>query len=212
MDWFRSKMRSSNEQRPPEGGLCSGVDKAIQTVRRIRRSRFCAWSMKTCNARAAVGASETKAHATRENPGRAVSDMIVLLGAVGSLAAVGIVLVEAGSAKGATQGLLAGFGVVSIALSWFAVHTLFTLRYASLYYTGAEGGIDFNQRLPVRYVDFAYLAFTIGMTFQVSDTDIEKPSIRSTALRHALLSYLLGAVIVASCINLVVGLGSSSGH
>ena len=159
-----------------------------------------------------MGASETKAHATRENPGRAVSDMIVLLGAVGSLAAVGIVLVEAGSAKGATQGLLAGFGVVSIALSWFAVHTLFTLRYASLYYSGAEGGIDFNQRLPVRYVDFAYLAFTIGMTFQVSDTDIEKPSIRSTALRHALLSYLLGAVIVASCINLVVGLGSSSGH
>jgi uncharacterized membrane protein len=48
------------------------------------------------------------------------------------------------------------------------------------------------------------------MTFQVSDTDIEKPTIRATALRHALLSYLLGAVVLASSINLVVSLGSSS--
>lgn len=158
-----------------------------------------------------MGAQETKSHATREDPGRAVADVIVLLGAVASLAAIGVVLVKAASAQGATQGLLAGFGVLSIALSWFAVHTLFTLRYALLYYTGAEGGIDFNQRLPARYLDFAYLSFTIGMTFQVSDTDIEKPTIRATALRHAMLSYLLGAVVIASCINLVVGLGSSGG-
>ena len=157
-----------------------------------------------------MNARDTKAHATRDDPGRAVSDVIVLLGAVASLAAVGIVLVEAGSAHGTTQGLLAGFGVVSIALSWFAVHTLFTLRYALLYFTGAEGGIDFNQRLPARYVDFAYLAFTIGMTFQVSDTDLKTTAIRATALRHALLSYLFGAVILATTINLVSGLASSS--
>lgn len=159
-----------------------------------------------------MNARETKSHATREDPGRAIADVIVLLGAVASLAAVGIVLVKAASAQGATQGLLAGFGVLSIVLSWFAVHTLFTLRYALLYFTGGEGGIDFNQRLPARYVDFAYLSFTIGMTFQVSDTDIEKPTIRATALRHAMLSYLLGAVVIASCINLVVGLGNSGGH
>ena len=155
-------------------------------------------------------AAATKAHATRENPGRPVSDVIVIAAAVGSLAAVGVVLIQAASAKGASQGLLAGFGVASIALSWFAVHTLFTLRYALLYYTGAEGGIDFNQKLPARYLDFAYLAFTIGMTFQVSDTDISKPTIRASALRHALLSYLLGAVVLASAINLVVSLGGSN--
>ncbi len=159
---------------------------------------------------APMNAGATKSHATRENPGRAISDVIITLAAIASLAAVGVVLIQAASAKGATQGLLAGFGVASIALSWFAVHTLFTLRYALLYYTGADGGIDFNQKLPARYLDFAYLSFTIGMTFQVSDTDIEKPTIRATALRHALLSYLLGAVVLASSINLVVSLGSSS--
>jgi uncharacterized membrane protein len=161
---------------------------------------------------ARMSAATTKSHATRENPGRAVSDTLMLVASVASLAAVGVVLVNAASAKGATQGLLAGFGVASIAVSWFAVHTVFTLRYALLYYTGADGGVDFNQKdLPPRYLDFAYLAFTIGMTFQVSDTNITKSTIRATALRHALLSYLFGAVILASSINLVVSLGSSGG-
>jgi uncharacterized membrane protein len=88
------------------------------------------------------------------------------------------------------------------------VHTLFTLRYAELYYTGPDGGVDFNEGNPPRYVDFAYLAFTIGMTFQVSDTDIRAYPIRATALRHALLSYLFGAVVLASTVNLLAGLSS----
>jgi uncharacterized membrane protein len=62
-----------------------------------------------------------------------------------------------------------------------------------------------------RYRDFAYVAFAIGMTFRVSDTDLESPAIRASALRHALLSYLFGAVILATTINLVAGLASSSG-
>jgi uncharacterized membrane protein len=158
-----------------------------------------------------MNAVTTKSHATSENPGRAVSDVIVIAAALASLAAVGGVLIQAASARGATQGLLAGLGVGSVALSWFTVHTLFMLRYALLYYTGAEGGIDFNQKTTApRYLDFAYLAFTIGMTFQVSDTDLQKPAIRHTALRHALLSYLLGAVVLASSINLVVSLGSNN--
>jgi uncharacterized membrane protein len=160
-------------------------------------------------ATAPMGAERTKSHATREDPGRAVSDVILIVAAIASLAAIGGVLIQAASAKGSAQGLLAGLGVASVGLSWSAVHTLYLLRYASLYYTGTDGGIDFNQKTqPPRYLDFAYLAFTIGMTFQVSDTDIQRPTIRATALRHALLSYLLGAVVLASSINLVVSLGS----
>jgi uncharacterized membrane protein len=50
------------------------------------------------------------------------------------------------------------------------------------------------------------LAFTIGMTFQVSDTDLTTKEVRRTALHHAMLSYLFGTVIVATTINLVAGL------
>jgi uncharacterized membrane protein len=169
---------------------------------------FSAW---TWGAIGSFDAAHTTAHATREDPGRTVTSLLVLVAAIGSLAGVGVIIALANSAKGATQDLLAGFGVLSVALSWFTVHTLFTLRYAYLYFRGAGGGIDFNQKAPPRYLDFAYLAFTIGMTFQVSDTDIETPKLRATALRHALLSYLLGAVIVASTINLLAGLGGKSG-
>lgn len=154
--------------------------------------------------------ARTAQHATREDPGSAATDLIVLVAAVASLAAVGVIVAQANSSKGASQDLLAGFGVASVAVSWFAIHTLFTLRYARLYFTGADGGVDFNQSSPPRYVDFAYLAFTLGMTFQVSDTDLKTPAIRATALRQALLSYLFGAVILACTINLIASLGSGS--
>lgn len=157
-----------------------------------------------------MSSAETGSHATHEDPTRAVSDVLLLSSAVASLAAVGLVVVASASAHGAGRGLLAGLGLATVALSWAVVHTTFTLRYALLYYTGPDGGIDFNQGPPPRYSDFAYLAFTMGMTFQVSDTDLKTPVIRATALRHGLLSYLFGAVIVAATINLIAGMGGSS--
>lgn len=153
-----------------------------------------------------MDAASTSRHATRETPNRSVSDVLLLVAAAASLVAVVVVLSEAKNAHGAAKELLPILGLLSVAGSWFLVHTLFTLRYAVLYYTGPDGGISFNQKQPPRYLDFAYFAFTIGMTFQVSDTDIEDHAIRGTALRHALLSYLFGAVVIASTVNLIANL------
>jgi uncharacterized membrane protein len=85
------------------------------------------------------------------------------------------------------------------------VHTVHVLRYARLYYSEPAGGIDFGGQ-PPDYSDFAYLALTIGMTFQVSDTPLTAKRLRRVALHHALLSYLYGAVIVAIMVNSVGGL------
>jgi uncharacterized membrane protein len=152
-----------------------------------------------------MDAHETAVHAVREDTGRATSDVLVLSAAVASLAAVALLL-EAGSA-GPRKDLVAALSVAGVALAWATVHTMFTTRYARLYYTGPDGGIDFNEAEPPRYTDFAYLAFTIGMTFQVSDTDLRTKQIRRTALQHALLSYVFGAVVIATTINLIAGLG-----
>lgn len=160
---------------------------------------------------AQMDSARTATHATREDPGRAGTDLLVVIAAVASLASLAVVLVQAGSGQGATRDWLAAFGVASVGLTWFTVHSLFTLRYARLYYTRPLGGVDFNQDERPRYLDFAYLAFTIGMTFQVSDTDLQTPAIRASAFRHALLSYLFGAVILATTINLVAGLAGTSG-
>lgn len=170
---------------------------------------FSAW---TWLMMASMNSSTTAAHATRQEPGGAQTDVLVLLASVANLIAVSYVLLAATSAKGSDQDLLAGLGVVSVVLSWFAVHTLFSLRYARLYYTGQPDGIAVNQKTrKPRYLDFAYFAFTIGMTFGVPDTDLETPAIRTTALRQALLAQLFGAAILAATINLVSGLASSSG-
>ncbi|TDP99758.1 MULTISPECIES: DUF1345 domain-containing protein [unclassified Leifsonia] len=150
------------------------------------------------------GAS-TKDHATLEDPGRRTTDLVLLLASLASVVAVVYILVDAKTLKGGAQLGVALLAVVSVALSWTLVHTVYALRYARIFYrTG--GGIDFNQKEPPRYSDFAYLAFTLGMTFQVSDTNIQNAYIRATVLRHTLLSYLFGTVIVAATVNLVAGL------
>ena len=101
---------------------------------------------------------------------------------------------------------LIALGVLSVALSWALVHTVFTLRYARSFYSAPDGGIDFNEDDAPTYLDFAYLALTIGMTFQVSDTNLTTKRIRRIALVHAMFSYLFGAIIVALVINVVSSL------
>jgi uncharacterized membrane protein len=169
---------------------------------------FCAWIWRAIWP---LSAEQTAARATTEDPNRAIRDVIMLSASVASLAALGLVLVAAHAAAGMTQVLLALLAVLTVAMSWFSVHTIFTLRYALLYYAEPAGGISFNQKQPPDYRDFAYVALTLGMTFQVSDTNLESSEIRGTALRHALLSYLFGAVILAATVNLIGGLGSSGG-
>ena len=155
---------------------------------------------------APMGAEQTRNNANREDPSVRLSELLVLTAGVAVLAAVGLVLLRAGSATGGTKAYLITLGVISVALSWSLVHTVFTLRYARAYYSVPVGGIDFNEGDPPTYLDFAYLAVTIGMTFQVSDTNLTSKGVRRIALGHALLSYLFGAVIVALVINVVSSL------
>ena len=113
---------------------------------------------------------------------------------------------RAGHSHGATKALLIALAVAVVALSWLTVHTLYLVRYGDLYYGDPDGGIDFNDDEPPDYRDFAYLALTIGMTFQVSDTSLTSKAMRRVAIRHALLSFLFVAVILALSINTVATL------
>ena len=146
-------------------------------------------------------AAETAAVARRDDMDRSTLDGIVLLTSIASIAAVVSLLTD----KNASI-LHVAFGLISIILSWIAVHTLYTLRYAALYYRNIEGGIDFGGSEKPVFGDFVYLAFTIGMTYQVSDTSITASDIRRVALGHALISFVFGVAIIATTINFLVGL------
>jgi uncharacterized membrane protein len=148
-----------------------------------------------------------KQHALREDPSRVTSDLVLIGASVASVGAVGVLLAAPSQASGADSLAFALLGVFSVVASWFMVHTIYTLKYAELYYIKPQGGVDFGHDKDPAYADFAYLAFTIGMTYQVSDTSLQTRQFRSIALRHALLSFLMGTVIIATTINLIANLG-----
>lgn len=137
---------------------------------------------------------------------RRPSHIIVLTASLASLGGVGYLLY---ATSGTSRDLLAGLvGILSVAASWLTVHTNFALRYAQLYFTAPDPsapGIDFGGAPPA-YQDFAYVAFTVGMCFGVTDTGLTNRAMRMAVLSQALVSYLLGTVIIAITLNLVGGL------
>lgn len=166
----------------------------------------------------------TKAHARREDSNGALRDAGIALVIAGNLGAV-VAMLVLDRARG--EVVDAGLALGSVLLSWFLLHTLYVPHYARLFYappepevpglvltepgTGTQvtvaGGVDFNAPgyWPA-YADFTYVAFNLGMTFQVSDTSVSSPRIRRLVLGHCLLSYFFATAITATVINLVIGL------
>lgn len=108
--------------------------------------------------------------------------------------------------------------MTSVIISWWLVHTIFTLRYAHMYYTTDTdndnkkkplGGLEFpgDEKEP-DYLDFVYFSFVVGMTFQVSDVEISSRQIRRLAWIHGLIAFAFNTAIVALSINIISGLVS----
>lgn len=157
---------------------------------------------------APMNPEQTRAHARQEDPRRSTRDFLILSANVAAIIAVVIVIVSGNNAKGPEKAALAFLALTVVAASWLMLHTIFTLRYTELYYASPEGGIDFNQDEPPQYTDIAYMTFSLGMTYQVSDTAIRIRSIRTEALKHSILAYVFATLILAATINLVIGLAS----
>ena len=147
----------------------------------------------------------TAALSTREDETRATAGLLELSAATVSLVGVFYALQQASELAGLTRVVLTAAAMLTIVVSWILVNTVFTLRYAHLHFLSKAGGLDFHGERPPDYRDFAYMAFTVGMTYQVSDTEVRDPAIRRLVLQQALLSYLFGAFIIAATINVVAG-------
>src|SRR6266576_346848 len=147
--------------------------------------------------------------ASREDQTEGSARTLLLGASVASLLGAGYALHLAGEKSGALRMLLIGAAVLTVVLSWAVINTVYTLRYADLNFRSRPGGIAFGtedgQQHP-SYRDLAYVAFTIGMCYQVFDSTLRDPRIRRTVLAHAILSYVFGVVIVAGSVNLISGL------
>ena len=148
--------------------------------------------------------------ARREDVTRATAAALLLGASAASLLGVGFALSLAGRTSDPQRTVLIAVAVLTVVLSWIVVNTVYTLRYAHLHFETAGGGIDLGQPAGAdpgpTYRDFAYVAFTIGMTYQVSDTALRGGRLRRVVLTHAMVSYLFGVVIVGGAVSLIAGL------
>ena len=149
-----------------------------------------------------VDAESTRHNARREDFRPAVEELVIVAAALSGLVGVVLLLVVGNADDGRAAAATALAGVF---MSWAGLHLMYATRYAHLYYAHPAGGIDFNSDDPPAYRDFFYFSYNLGMTYQVSDTDVSSTTIRAVALRHCLFSYVFGTVILATTINLVTG-------
>lgn len=150
-----------------------------------------------------MDAAATRLEARREDFAPVTEEFAVVGTALCGLGAIVVLLLLHGSdARNAAAAVALG----GVFMAWAALHLMYAARYAYLYYQDTAGGIDFNSDDPPAYRDFFYFSYNLGMTYQVSDTNVSSSVIRSVVLRHCLLSYLFGTSLLATAINLVAGM------
>jgi len=168
-------------------------------------------------------AEQTKDRAALEDPGRNLIYGVVLVAVTAGLGAAIAIIGHGPKVHNDLEKWLAyGFGVGAIVIGWFLVHSVYTLRYAHLYWydddgDGTEcGGITFpGTERPSDY-DFAYLSFCIGSSFAVSDPQVTETRVRREIMWHSIISFAYNAAIIGIMINLFAGIfaapDSAAGH
>lgn len=143
------------------------------------------------------------------------ANRIVVL-AITSLLTVVILAAISGELPGARHGQLASSVqlVATLLLIWLFANSVYALHYAHDYYRvdsghgGDAGGLDFPGGLAEPgYIDFAYFAFTLGMTFQTSDTAITSSRFRAVVILHSFAAFVFNIGVIAFTINVLGGAG-----
>jgi uncharacterized membrane protein len=151
---------------------------------------------------------QSRTRAAVDYPGRTTFTLIRLTTSVaGLVAAVWLLTASASDVPSGETPLILGLGLLAVATAWCVLHTAYTLVYAHRYYyqDGDAGGLSFVGGRPPDDLDFAYFAFTIGMTFQTSDTTITTRTMRRAVLGHAVLAFAFNTTIFALAVSLIAG-------
>ena len=154
--------------------------------------------------------SEISKRANEEDGSRLFVLIIILVSSFASMFTVLLLIIS--DKMPAHKSLTEVMSVIGMIVSWTLVHTVFTFHYANMYYfkqhddKSDDEPLKFPGNMKPNYLDFAYFAFVIGMTFQVSDVEINSSMVRRTALAHGLLSFAFNTFVVALTINLIAGI------
>ena len=146
----------------------------------------------------------TQRNAVQEDYQPVLEEISVVAATIASLAAIAFLLAPD---RPAAENAAAAVGLAGVFMNWAVLHLMYTARYAHLYYAEPAGGIDFNHAgHQPSYRDFFYFSYTVGMSYAVADNNVSSTAVRAMVLRHAVLSFIFGTVILAATINLVAGI------
>jgi uncharacterized membrane protein len=146
--------------------------------------------------------------ATAEDPGKLVSFGLIVAGACASFLGVIVLLRTLHTLPPATLAGHVALAITAVVAAWLLLHSVFTLRYAHLFYDGSgqEGGLQFpGGETDPDYLDFAYFSFVVGMTAQTADVGISSRTLRRLALLHGVLSFGFNTAVVALSISGLAG-------
>ncbi len=156
---------------------------------------------------------QIREQAKAQDSSRILIFITVLVSTFASFLAVLLLLISKKDFK-TTQALHLSVAIAGMLFSWFLIHTIFTFRYAHIFYGDNKdkpdthvGGLEFPNDKKPDYLDFAYFSFVLGMTFQVSDVDITSKRLRRFSLLHSILAFIFNTVMIALTINIIAGLG-----
>jgi uncharacterized membrane protein len=153
-------------------------------------------------------AEQMRASAARNDANRAVLLGVTVLVSAVILVAVAVELMQRKSFGGPTIALV----IVTLLLAWLFSNLIYALHYAHVYYLpAADGdgdarGLNFSgECAEPDYWDFIYFAFTLGMTFQTSDTGISSPRMRRIVTIHCFAAFVFNIGVLAFTINVLGG-------
>jgi uncharacterized membrane protein len=141
--------------------------------------------------------------------------VIVALAGAFSLYSVATVLSEARDLPSSVRVAHIAVGVATVFLSWVAMHVIYAVHYAHVFYDPAErsgadkvrGGLEFPGEKEPHYWDFVYFSFVIGMTCQVSDVQVTARDMRHFVTAQGIIAFFYNTVVVALAVNVAASLG-----
>ncbi len=146
--------------------------------------------------------AEMRRHADANDANRT---LIVIVSTLLALVVMAAISGELAAARGGDPLAMAKL-LVTLVLAWLFANAVYALHYAHVYYCSDAGGghrrgIEFPGTPNPAYSDFAYFAFTLGMTFQTSDVQITEPAIRRLVLVQSLAAFAFNIGVIAFTIN-----------
>ena len=151
-------------------------------------------------------AAAMREHSARNDANRVLVLVLTTLLGLAVMAAIAGEMPQAREGDHAAAAKLVG----TLLLIWLFANTVFTLHYAHAFYARGDdgsdcGGIEFPGTTTPDYRDFAYFAFTLGMTFQTSDVAVTAPKLRHVALLHSFGAFVFNIGVIAFAINVLGG-------